>query len=106
MKPDLLADVQGVDDDHLFDDAPQGVGARQYPAVAQQAAPPDDEHLFDDAPQGMSDSSSGGSFARGVVAGAAPAVGGLAGAGIGAEVGACQEAAWNSMASRLTAKTN
>lgn len=124
-----------TDDDHLFDDAPQGVGA-----IAPQAAPTADEHLFDDAPQGIADdataadrafsafprgveqqrarkqasvpnvnstddataadkafsafpqgiadSSAGGAFLRGVATGAAPAVGGLAGAGIGAEAGA------------------
>jgi hypothetical protein len=62
MKPDRLADVQGADDDHLFDDAPQGVGAtqavqpaKQDPALAQQTAPQGDEHLFDDAPQGIAE---------------------------------------------------
>ena len=91
-------------DDHLFDDAPQGVGpspagAAAAQAVASQAQPqphpsltqaatPDDDHLFDDAPQGMPDSSAAGAFARGAGFGAAPSVGGLAGAGVGAEAGA------------------
>jgi hypothetical protein len=42
---------------------------------------------FSAFPQGMADSSASGSFLRGVATGAAPAVGGLAGAGIGAEAG-------------------
>ena len=47
-----------------------------------------DDHLFDDAPQGMSEVSGFGAFARGAALSAAPSAGGMVGAAPGAELGA------------------
>ena len=96
------AEGKMTDDDHLFDDAPQGVapsiaGQSAAAAVASQPQPqaamtqgatPDDDHLFDDAPQGMSEVSGFGAFARGAALSAAPSAGGMVGAAPGAELGA------------------